>query len=367
VRAFAVLALLAASPAFADKVVQVRGVAKVKGGDVQKAAGQALDDAKRNAVGLVVDELVEAAEREAKDKLIKAQILRDAAKYVVTFKPLDEGEDAGTAYVEIEATVADVALAARLRALKIKVIGDDAQPVGTKQTRPKVAILLVAPDEQIDPTAVGKSLEADLGAEGFGAVAIPPTRGTVDDEQAAKLARAAGAAAVVVVTLAVSDGGRIRGTRQLGAVAEISLVIVDDTGQGPTRLMQPQRPRAAAWGKDAEAARAAAIAEVARKGGRIIVPRLGARWPAAGGAAAAITVELGGVTRWQEVHQVVTAIRGTAGVDSALPGEFSRGRVLLLVTGNVLPATLVSALTGAGLAASQQGDRVVVDARAAAP
>jgi hypothetical protein len=372
--AVAILAALAllfvGAVAHADMTVQARGSAPVTGGDAAGARARALDDALRQAVDQAVAATVEPAARAAGADAIKKRILRRARAYVPQFKVAEEGVTDNVYAVQIEATVADGQLASDLRALGV---GAPAPPAGPgpaapapepqqppPAARPALALLVVTGAGARTWSSFGKAgddggpvaaaLARELGARGFkvartAGLEVPVTleaaaRPPLDARQAAALTRAAGAGGALVGTARFQDGGRIRGTRDVGAELDLDLEL-DDVGTGRVGSANVQ---AAGYGVDAAAAEVAAARAAAIRAGRALAPRLEAHWPEEGsGSAHGVLVRVRGAGRSADVDAIARALAGVPGVQAVAPARFARREVTLLVRGGAAARALAEA------------------------
>jgi hypothetical protein len=384
--------LLVSAVAHADLAVQARGSATVTGGDTAGARARALDDALRQAVDQAVAATVESGARAAGADVIKKRILRQAREYVPQFKVAQEGVDANVYAVQIEATVDDGKLVKALHGLGVGAPpppGPAAEPAEPPATpRPSLALLVVATDGATtwatfgraggDGGPVAAALARELGARGFKVARTAglevPVAGAeggglpLDARQAAAVARAAGAGGAVVAAGRLSDGGRIRGTRDVGAELALDLEI-DDVAA--TRV-GTAKVEAAGFGADPSAAQAAAARSGAVRAGRALGARLDGHWPeemARGGGG--VRVHVRGVGRGTDAEAVGRALAGVPGVQSVAPSAYARREVTLLVRGGAAARALADAAGQVAfpdlqVAARAAGGEVTVDLSAPA-
>jgi hypothetical protein len=361
----------------ADVTARARGSATITGGDSAAARTRALDDAVRQAVDQTIAASLDPKARDAAAaEAIKKRVLRRARAYVPQLRVTSEGADEGVYAVEIEATVNDQQLAADLRALGVGVPPPVGTPVPDEPTgpppraRPPLALLAVTrAGEQTwatfgrsgaDGGPVAAALGRELGARGFkvartAGLEVPVAPGgeggagaPLDVGQAQALARAAGAGGALVAAAELRDGGRIRGTRQVGAECRLT-VRADDVNGG--RLAEASAD-GAGFGLDAAAATAAAARDAAVRVGRELGRRLDARWPeeTAAPAGRGVLVRLRGVLRWADVDALARALGAVPGVRQVLVSRYARREVALLVTGGASPRALADAAGQVALA-----------------
>jgi hypothetical protein len=364
------LILLLSTVAAADPV-ESYGTATIEQDDTAAARQRALDDAFRQAIDQTVGSILPAAQRASGADLIKKQILRKAKSYVLKFQVVDEGEDAGYYKVHVNAEVAVPALTADLQKLGLG-NAPVATPVGTEppppppEPRPQLVLLSLSSDGATtfgpspgDGGPVAVAIRKAIEARGFafvpaqpgdvpvqaGAQPQPAASVPLTTDQAATLARQVGAAGAVVVGIAARDGGKIRGTHQVGAELSIALEVVDAGDQ--TQRLLATSDQAGGYGADLPAATDMAVTTSAARIARVAGDRLEQRWPAPlASGPAGVLVHVQGVLRWPDVADLVKRLATAPGVRGVLPSSFARGQVTLAVQSSLPPASVASALAG---------------------
>ena len=388
----ALLLLLLAFPAHADKVVLADGAAPITGSDPQVARTRALDEAFRRATSLLAQSLGDSQKIAAKDALFQKEILRRARTYVVRFKVKSEGTEGMDYRVKIEALLSEQKLGAdlelhgfaRAQAPPPPPPPPDRPPPTPSGGRPPLTLVLVTSDGDRTFATFGRG-EGGPGpaagvlqklVEGLGfsvklpaGVDLPVAIGEggnapIDDAQATAAARAVGAGGTLHGVVRIKDGGAIRGTPLVGAEVELALAALDVAGG--TRLWEG-RISAAGFGPDLAAASAAALHQAEVQLARQLGPRLAVHWPPVRkGPAGGVEVLFRGVNRWPALEAAARALAAVPGVKQVTARRFAPTEVTLLCEGGAAPRALadaLGALTAAGTRFVPQsaGGAVTVD------
>jgi hypothetical protein len=238
------------------------------------------------------------------------------------------------------ATVADGVLRDDLRALGVPVLGDVAPPPpepGRTPARPKLALVLIGEAHELE-AALGKA----LAGRGWQVLVAEPSDVPIDDIEAARRAAKAGGGAALVVSLAVADGGLVRGTRLRGAELQLAWRLVEVGAQDWVRLSDDAFAEAAT-GADPAAARRAVLAGAAETCARDAAFVAAQRWPAPTRKAAGTLVWLRQVSRFAEVGEAQRLLAKAPGVKKVQVFSLGPRHVYLLVQGGA-PQDLGSAL-----------------------
>ena len=289
----------------------------------------------------------------------------------------------------MRATFISVAFAASLIAPAIA----GAETIGEPEPanpRPKLVILLAqaGPDGQrtsfgstgTDDIDALKSIAARLRERGFDLVSAAGTRVTrvttteeageaiLADAAALDLARQLGAGGALVIGLASTQDGRVRGTRFVGArVRGAGRLLAATSG----RTLATAEAQQAGWGEDPGAASDRASLMVADDLGPILARAAARRWPAevVGSSGGRVPVKISGASSWAPVAAVIRQLALTKGIDAVHPREV-RGSAVTLDVETALPASqVVRALRntrvpeGTSLQARASGDGVSVTVR----
>lgn len=256
--------------------------------------------------------------------------------------------------------------------------------------RPKLVILLAESTPAGMRTSFGstgtddidalKNIAKQLRDRGFDLVSAAGTRVTrvssteetgeavLADAAALDLARQLGAGAAVVVALAASDDGRVRGTRYVGSKVRGAARLLD-AASGQT--VGTADARDVGWGDDLAAAAGRASLATAAELGPILARAAAKRWPApvSGSTGMVVAVEISGASSWSPIADILRRLAQTRGIDAVHPRDVRGSRVSLDVE-TALPATEIARAIkkarldeGTSLSASVSGSRVMVKVR----
>lgn len=358
----ALLVCVAQGMASAQTVVEALGAVTVAGGDEAQTRQRALDDALRRAVSQSLEAMVDPKVLKAHAELYKKRILRQAQRYVTTFRVRDEGEAEGVYHIHIDGTM-DLAALRR----DVDALGSPApatEPVSTAAAapvRPSLVLLAVANDGQTSSSTFGQqgragrtedALKDALAEFGFDilyaqGVAVPviaqadsPSSGLpVTDAQAIALAKSVGAGGAIVARIAAPLETTIRATSWVGSEREIALRVLD--------LASPWEPVASvvaaegAAGPDAAFAMRAATQAVIRHVSTRVGPRLASRWPAAL-PSDLLALRVYGVARWSDMTALIRGLRSLPGVGEVTLWRATRREITLKLRSDLAPETVAA-------------------------
>lgn len=376
----------AAEEPVGERVVEARGEAPLGSGTIRDARGRAIDTAFAEGVGQALAASLDSRTRARHRKVLNAEIVRRARRFVAGFTTIAEESDDTRYRVRIRVRIDTDKLNARLAELGIGA-ADQAPADIRSEPRPKVVALVHASlgaEVQVSfgargaaSGAVYQTIDARLDEQGFeiasaaGTEAAParevPDGLPLSDDGAAALASGSGAGGAFVVGVKAWREGPIRATSLIGALATARIRVVDVRDGGASgALIAEAEVRAAGFAESEEQALTDAAARAAERAIAAVTAAAVAYWPPLIAAEDALLIEVRDYRGWGDIRALRKRLADTHGVEQVWPRQLGRRGITLAVRASIDRRRLAralrrTALDGARVDARAGGRGVLVD------
>jgi hypothetical protein len=331
------------APDASDTSITALGQATQGTGDPAAAKAAALDDAFRQSVVQAAQSLLGTAGYQTAAADIGQRVLPKARSYVITYRILSQGTDAGVLQVKVDVQ------------LDLPRLAQDLVPAGAVSAPPasapaRTTIVLMVADEPAPGASGGASPEAP-GAPGVTGFAQALSQlgfdahlsTALDDPSLVREAQALGAPVAVSVAIQAQASGRIRGTELVGAEGTVRVGLLDAQSGQPIGGGESVGPIVGYGDKPADA-----VAMAQAGAAETMLSALGVGLARAGTLPNdGVLVCAEGVASYADLTAVTRALTSVPGVAGVSPWRFAPGEADLLVRTARSPADIRDTLARA--------------------